>query len=74
MRMYKLIEYSDSFSMTSESWWNYYRNELNNSANETDNNDNMINNNKTKANKPFKYKTKEHKIIIVDWTQKLLFH
>ena len=64
MRMYKLIEYSDSFSMTSESWWNYYRNELNNSANETDNN--MINNNKTKANKPFKYKTKEHKIIIVD--------
>ena len=52
--------------MTSESWWNYYRNELNNSANETDNNDNMINNSKTKANKPFKYKTKEHKIIIVD--------
>ena len=50
--------------MTSESWWNYYKNEVNNSANETDNNDNMINNNKTKTNKPFKYKKKEQNIII----------
>ena len=33
--------------MTSGGLWNYYRDEINDSASETDNNDKMINNNKT---------------------------
>ena len=56
--MYNLLEYSDNFSMTSGSLWNYYRDEVNDSANEIDDNDNMINNNKAETNKRFEYKTK----------------
>ena len=56
--MYSLLEYSDNFSMTSGSSWNYYRDEGNDSANETDDNHNMINNSKIKASKYFEYKTK----------------
>ena len=33
MPMYNLLEYSDNYSMTSGSLWNYYRNEINNVAN-----------------------------------------
>ena len=44
--IYNLLEYSDNFSLTSGSLWNYYRGEVNESANETDDND-MINYNKT---------------------------
>ena len=55
--MYNLLEYSDKFSMTSGSLWNYYRDEGNNSANEIKDNDNMINNNQTTTSKSFKYKT-----------------
>ena len=43
--IYNLLEYSDNFSLTSGSLWNYYRGEVNESANEID--DNMINYNKT---------------------------
>ena len=58
MPMYNLLEYSGNFSMTSESLWNYYRDEVNDSANEIDDNDQIINNNKTKTSKFFEYKAK----------------
>ena len=46
--MYNLLEYSHNYSMTPESFWNYYRNEVNNDENENDNaNNNRISNNKT---------------------------
>ena len=54
MPMYNLLEYSDNFSMTSGSLWDYYRDEENDSANKTDDNDNIINNNKTTSSKYFK--------------------
>ena len=44
--------------MTSESLWNYYRDEVNNSANETDDNDNKRNNDKKTTSKSFEYKIK----------------
>ena len=43
MSMYNLLEYSDSYSMTSGSLRNYYRDERNDDANENVNK--MINNN-----------------------------
>ena len=54
MPMNNLLEYSDNFSMTSGSLWNYYRDEENDSANKTDDNDNIINYNKTTSSKYFK--------------------
>ena len=51
--MYHLLEYSDNYSMTSGSFWNYYNDE-----NKNDNNNNRINKNKTIASKCFEYKTK----------------
>ena len=45
MPMYNLLEYSGSYSITLGSLWNYYRDEINDDANEND--DNRINNNKT---------------------------
>ena len=47
MSMYNLLEYRDNYSMTSESLWNYYRDEVNDAANENDSANNKINNNKT---------------------------
>ena len=44
--------------MKSGSLGNYYRDEVNDSANETDNNDNIKNNNKTTTSKSFIYETK----------------
>ena len=44
--------------MTSGSLWNYYRDEVNDSANEIDDNDNNDNNGKTTTSKSFEYKTK----------------
>ena len=52
-----LIEYSDNYSMTSGSLWNYYRDEINNDENETDNANNRINKNKTTRSKSFELKT-----------------
>ena len=49
--MYNLLEYSDNYSMTSGSMWNYYRHEVNDSANETDAANNNIINNKTITSK-----------------------
>ena len=69
MPMYNVLEYSEHYSLTSGSFQNYCRDDVNDSADETDNNDNMINNNKTTKSKPFKYKAKmigeEHQIIII---------
>ena len=60
MPMYSLLKYSDNYSVTSRSLWNYYRDEINDDENKNDDNDNKINNNKTTANKSFKYKTKNN--------------
>ena len=55
----KSIRHSnDSFSITSQSLRNYYRDKVNDSANEADDKDNTINNNKTTKSKSFKYKTR----------------
>ena len=58
MPAYNLLEYSDNYSMTQGSLWNYYRDEINDAENENDDYDNKINNNKTTSSKSFKYKTK----------------
>ena len=59
MPMYNLLEYSDNYSKTSRSLWNYYRDEINDSANENNGtNDYRINNNKITISKSFEYKTK----------------
>ena len=47
MWRYNLLEHSDNYSTTSGSLWNYYRDEVNDAANENDNANNKINNNKT---------------------------
>ena len=59
MPMYNLLEYSGNYSMTSGSLWNYYRDEINDSANENKcANNYRINNNKTATSKSFEYQTK----------------
>ena len=58
MPMYNLLEYSDNDSMTLESLWNYYRDEINNNANENNAACNKINSNKRTTSKSFEYKTK----------------
>ena len=58
MPMYNLLKYSDNYSMTSRSLWNYYRDEINGDENENNAANNRINNNKVVTNKSFEYKTK----------------
>ena len=54
-----MLEYSDNYSMASGSLWNYYRDEVNGSANENNDANNLrISNNKTKTSKSFEYKIK----------------
>ena len=55
---YNLLEYNNNFSVTSGSLWNYYRDEINDSAIENNDDGNKINNNKTITSKCFEYKTK----------------
>ena len=57
MPMYNLLEYSDNYSMTLASLRNFYRDEVNNDANENEN-AYRINNYKTITSKSFEYKTK----------------
>ena len=52
MSMYNLLEYNDNYSMTSGGLWNYYRNEVNDDANEIVANY-RINNNKTTISRSF---------------------
>ena len=59
MPMYDLLEYSDNYSMTSRNLWNYYRDEVNDSANaNNDANNYRINSNKTTTSKSFEYNRK----------------
>ena len=59
MLMYNLFEYTDNYSMTSRSFCNYYRDEVNNDGNENNDAGNYrINNNKTTTSKSFGHKTK----------------
>ena len=58
MLIHNFLQYSDNYSMTSGSLWNYYRVEINDDANENNAANNRINNNETIASKPFEYKTK----------------
>ena len=51
-----MLEYSDSYSMTSGNLWNWYRDEIKDDANETFNN--RINNNKRITSKSFEFKAK----------------
>ena len=53
-----MLEYSDNYSMSSASLWNYYTDEINDDANESNTANNRINNNKTITSKSFEYKTK----------------
>ena len=68
MSLYNLLQYSDNYSLTSGSLWNYYRDEINDDENENDNN-NRINYNKTTRSKSFENKTKtigKHQMIIIN--------
>ena len=56
--MYNLFEYSNNYSKTIGSSWNYYRDEVNDNANETNTDNYRINNNKTITSKSFEYNTK----------------
>ena len=58
MSMYNLLEYNDNYFMTSGSYWNYYRDKINDDENENDANDNRMNKNKTTTSKSFENKTK----------------
>ena len=52
MPMYNLFGFSDNYSMTSESMWNYQTDEVNDDANKSDAAGNYrINNNNTTASK-----------------------
>ena len=53
MQMYNFLEYSENYSMTSGSLWIYYRDEVNNDANENNAANNRINNNKAITSKFF---------------------
>ena len=57
MPMYILLEYSYNYSMTSSSFWNYYRDEVNDAANEKVAND-RTNNIKATKTKSLESKTK----------------
>ena len=69
MPIYDLLEYSDNCSVTSRSLWNYYRDEVNDAANENDAANNNTNNDNPTKSKYFEYKTKligSNQTIIVD--------
>ena len=58
MPMYNLLEYSENYSVTSLSLWNYYKDEINDYENETNRFRNRLNNNKTIRSTSFEYKAK----------------
>ena len=58
MLMYNLLEYSDNYSMTSGSLWNFYRDEINDDENENNNVNNRISNNKTIKSKSLNIRQK----------------
>ena len=58
MPMYNLLEYSNNYSMTSGSLWNYYRDELNDSANKNSTYNKKKYKNRAAISRFSKYKTK----------------
>ena len=58
MPIYNLLEYIDNYPITSGSFWNYYRDKINDDANENNDDCNKINNNKTIISKSSEYKTR----------------
>ena len=58
MPMHNLLEYSDNYFMASGILWNYYRDEVNDAANENDAVNYGVKNNKKTASILFEYKTK----------------
>ena len=58
MPMYNLLEYRDNYSMASQSLWSYYREKMNNDANENNANNYRVDNSKTVTSKSFEYKAK----------------
>ena len=58
MQLYNLLEHSDDYFITSGSLWNYYRHEVNDTANKNDAPSNKINNNKTATSKYFEHQKK----------------
>ena len=57
MSVYNLVKNSPNYSMTSRTFQNYYRDEVNDDANENANN-NIINQNETIISKSFEYTIK----------------
>ena len=52
--IYNFLEYSNNYFMTSETLWNYYRDEVNDDVDENDDDDGYrVNNNKTRTSKYF---------------------
>ena len=58
MPMYNLFEYSDNYSMTSESFWSDYRDEINDDTNGNNAAHNKTSNSKTVTSKSFEYTAK----------------
>ena len=61
MSMYNMLEYSDNYSMKSGSLWNFYRNEVNDNANENNAANNRTSNIKMITSKSFEYKKKNNR-------------
>ena len=55
MSVYNLLEYSDNYSITSRSFWNYLRDQVRDVSNENDGANYRVNNNKTTTSKSFEY-------------------
>ena len=58
MPMYNLLECSGNYSMTSGSFWNYYRDELTDANENNDASGHRINKKKATSSKSFDYKAK----------------
>ena len=58
MPLYNLLEYSDNYSITSGSLWNYYSDDINDDVNGNNADNSKISNNKTITSKSLEYKTK----------------
>ena len=61
MPMYNLLEYSDNYSMTSGGLWNFYRDVVNDGANENYDDNNRINKNKVATTNSLEHKTNNRK-------------
>ena len=62
--VYNLLEYSGNYSKMSRSLWNYYKDEVNDSANENNDANNYRISTKTATSKSFDYKAECQTIII----------